>query len=165
MSFYFLEATAFVKLFVREPGSDALIHLLQSVEDNRRLISAATPLEICAAIRRRERSGSIAPEAAAAALEMLRTESARLVQQPLNPAVLEAARQLLDRTTLRWPETLQLGSVVAARDMFPGTEIVFVSASAQLREAAKGMGLATIDPAALPAPELRQEPELAKELE
>jgi hypothetical protein len=35
-------------------------------------------------------------------------EAARMVQEPLNPAVLEAARQLLDRTTLRWPDTLQL---------------------------------------------------------
>jgi uncharacterized protein len=162
VSFYFLEATAFVKLFVREPGTDALIHLLESVEDNCRLISAATPLEIYAAVRRRERSGDIAPEAAAAALEMLRTESARLVQQPLNPAVLEAARQLLDRTMLRWPQTLQLGSVLAARDMFPGTEIIFISSSAQLLDAAKAIGLDIIDPATLPEP--RPEQELAKEL-
>ena len=46
-----------------------------------------------------------------------------MVQQPLNPAVLEAARQLLDRTTLRWPDALQLGAALAARDMFQGTEI------------------------------------------
>jgi uncharacterized protein len=165
VSFYFLEATAFAKLFVREPGTDALIHLLDSVEDNCRLISAASPLEVYAAIRRRERSGNIAPEAAAAALEMLRAESARLVQQPLNPAVLEAARQLLDRTSLRWPETLQLGSVLAARDMFPGTEIIFVSSTAPLLEAARALGLETIDPATLPEPDPHQERELAKELE
>jgi uncharacterized protein len=165
VSFYFLEATAFAKLFVREPGTDALIHLLESVEDNRRLISAATPLEIYAAVRRRERQGNIAPQAAATALELLRVESARLVQQPLNPAVLEAARQLLDRTTLRWPEALQLGSVLAARDMFPGTEILFVSSSPQLLEAAKGLGLETIDPATLASPQPPPERELAKELE
>ena len=165
MSFCFLEATAFAKLFVREPGTDALIHLLVSIEDNRKMISAATPLEIYAAIRRRERSGHIAPEAAASALEMLRLESARMVQQPLNPGVLEAARQLLDRTSLRWPETLQLGSVLAARDMFPGTEILFITASVQLLEAAKAEGLETIDPTRLPAVEAEpgSEAELAKE--
>jgi len=163
VSFYFLEATAFAKLFVREAGSAALIRLLGPVEDNRKLISAATPLEIHAAIRRRERSGQIAPDIAAAALEMLRVESARMVQQPLNPAVLEAARQLLDRTTLRWPEALQLGSVLAARDMFPGTEIAFVTSSAALLEAAKAQGLETIDPATLPETEPREEPQTAKE--
>ena len=118
VSFYFLEATAFVKLFVRGPGTEALIRLMEAVEDNRKLISAATPLEVYAAIRRRERAGDIAPADAAAALEILRLEAARMVQQPLNPAVLEMARQLLDRTTLRWPSAFQLAAALTARDMF-----------------------------------------------
>jgi uncharacterized protein len=159
VSFYFLEATAFARLFVREPGTAALIRLMETVEDNRKLISTATPLEVYAAIRRRERAGQIATEAAVTALELLRAEAARMVQQPLNPGVLEAARQLLDRTALRWPEALQLGAALAARDMFPGTRIAFVSASPALLEAAKAEGLDAVDPAKLPA----AEPEAPKE--
>lgn len=147
MSCYFLEATAFAKLFVQEQGTDALIRLMEAVEDNRKLISASTPLEVYAAIRRREHSGGISAEDAIAALDSLRLEAARMVQEPLNPAVLEAARQLLDRTTLRWPDTLQLGAALVARDMFQGTEIIFVSASQQLLEAAKSEGFHTLDPA------------------
>ena len=147
MSCYFFESTAFAKLFVQEQGTDALIRLMEAVEDNRKLISASTPLEVYGAIRRRERSGAISAEDAAAALDILRMEAARMVQQPLNPAVLEAARQLLDRTTLRWPDTLQLGAATVARDMFQGTEIIFVSASAQLLEAARSEGFHTLDPA------------------
>jgi predicted nucleic acid-binding protein len=146
LSLYFLEATAFAKLFVREPGTDALIRLMEIVEDNRKLISAATPLEVYAAIRRRERAGQIAPDAAATALENLRLESARMVQQPLNPGVLESARQLLDRTALRWPDAMQLGAALAARDMFPGTEITFVTALAHLRDVAEAEGLEALDP-------------------
>lgn len=159
MSFYFLEATAFAKLFVREPGTAALIRLLETVEDNRKLISAATPLEVYAAIRRRERAGKIAPEAAASALELLRIEAARMVQQPLNPGVLEVARQLLDRTALRWPETLQLAAALTARAMFPSTAITFVSALAPLLDAAKAEGLETVDPAKLPEPDSASEKE------
>jgi len=147
VSFYYLEATAFSKLFVRGPGTDALIRLMETVEDNRKLISASTPLEVYAAIRRRERAGDIAPDAAVSALNVLRLESARMVQEPLNPAVLEAARQLLDRTQLSWPDALQLGAALAARAMFEGTEITFVSASPRLLEAAKAEGLETLDPA------------------
>lgn len=147
MSCYFFESTAFAKLFVQEQGTDALIRLMEAVEDNRKLISASTPLEVYAAVRRRERAGDISPEDANAALDILRMEAARMVQQPLNPAVLEAARQLLDRTTLRWPDTLQLGAAVVARDMFQGMEIIFVSASQQLLEAAKTEGFHTLDPA------------------
>ena len=146
MSCYFLEATAFAKLFVQEPGTDALIRLMEAVEDNRKLISAATPLEVYGAIRRRERSGGISSENATAALDILRMEAARMVQQPLNPAVLEAARQLLDRTSLRWPDTLQLGSAAVARDMFQGTEVIFVSSSAQMLDAARAEGFHALDP-------------------
>ncbi len=147
MSCYFIEATAFAKLFVREPGTDALIRLMEAVEDNRKLISASTPLEVYAAVRRRQRGGDISAEDAASALDVLRMEAARTVQEPLNPAVLEAARQLLDRTELRWPDTLQLAAALVARDLFQGTEIIFVSSSAQLLEAAKAEGLHTLDPA------------------
>lgn len=147
MSFYFLETTAFASLFVRESATTAVISLMQSIEDNSKLISAVAPLEVYAAIRRRERAGEITPEDAAFALESLRQESARLVQQPLNPAVLEAARQLLDSSRLRWPQALQLATALVARDMFQGTPIVVVSASAPILEAARAEGFKTIDPA------------------
>jgi predicted nucleic acid-binding protein len=153
LSCYFLESTAFAKLFVQEAGTDALIRLMEAVEDNRKLIAACAPLEVYAAIRRRERSGDISAEDATAALEILRLEAARMVQEPLNPAVLEAARQLLDRSSLRWPDALQLGAALVARDMYQSTEIVFVSASPQLLEAAKAEGFHALDPAKEPVAE------------
>ena len=146
MSCYFLESTAFVKLFVQEPGTDALIRLMETVEDNRKLIAASAPLEVYSAIRRRARSGAISAEDASSALDILRVEAARMVQEPLNPAVLEAARQLVDRTELRWPEAIQLGAAIVAREMFQGTEIIFVSASQNLLDAAKTEGFNTLNP-------------------
>ena len=147
MSCYFLEATAFAKLFVREPGTDTLIRLMETVEDNRKLIAASTPLEVYAALRRRERAGAVSPQDATAALEVLRLEAARTVQQPLNPAVLESARQILDRTSLRWPDAVQLAAALVAREMFHGTEIIFVSASQALLDAARAEGLQVTNPA------------------
>jgi predicted nucleic acid-binding protein len=146
VSCYFLESTAFAKLFVQEPGTDALIRLMESVEDNRKLIAACAPLEVYAAIRRRQRAGDITSADAAAAFEILRVEAARMVQEPLNPAVLESARQLLDRTKLRWTDALQLGAALVAREMFRGTEIIFVSASPVLMEAARAEGFQVLDP-------------------
>lgn len=143
---YFIETTAFAKLFVKEPGTDALIRLMESLEDNSKLIAASAPLEVYAAIRKNERAGSISAQDAASALQILRLEAARLVQEPLNPAVLEAARQLLDRTDLRWTDALQLGAALATRDMFPGNEIVFVSSMPVLLKAAESEGFRTIDP-------------------
>lgn len=147
MNCYFLDSTALVKLFVREAGTDAIIRLMESTEDNRKLISAGTPLELYAALKRRERSGGIAPEDSEAARNILRVESARMVQQPLNPAVLEAAREVLDRHELRSSEALQLGAAVVAREMFHGMEIVFVSSDEHLLEAARRERFETLNPA------------------
>jgi predicted nucleic acid-binding protein len=124
---------------------------MEAVEDNRKLIAASTPLEVYSAIRRSERAGDISAEDATAALDVLRIEAARMVQEPLNPAVLEAARQLLDRSTLRWTEALQLAAAMVARDMFHGTEVVFVSSSSALLESAKVEGFHTLDLAREPA--------------
>jgi hypothetical protein len=119
---------------------------METVEDNRKLIAASTPLEVYAALRRRERTGAITPQDAAAAIEVLRLEAARTVQQPLNPAVLESARQLLDRTILRWPDALQVAAALVAREMFQGTEIIFISASQTLLDAARAEGLQIVNP-------------------
>ena len=146
MSFYFLEATAFIRLFVQGRGTEALIRLMENAEDNRKLISSSTPLEIYAAIRRREKQGDISAEDAASAIGVLGLESARMVQQPLNPAVLESARQLLDRSNLRWTEALQVAAAITAREMFHGTEIVFVSTSQRVLDAAAAEGFAVMDP-------------------
>lgn len=146
MSCYFLDSTAFVKLFVQEAGTDTIIRLMEATEDNRKLISAGTPLEVYAALKRREREGGISHEDSEAARNILRVEAARMVQQPLNPAVLEAARQVLDRHELRSAEALQLGAAVVAREMFQGLEIMFVSSDGRLLEAAKGERFETLNP-------------------
>jgi predicted nucleic acid-binding protein len=143
---YFLDSTAFVKLFVQETGTDAIIRLMEATEDNRKLISAGTPLEVYAALKRRERMGGIAVADSEAARNILRVEAARMVQQPLNPAVLEAARQLLDHYELRSAESLQLGAAVVAREMFQGTKIIFVSSDPHLLEAAKEERFETLNP-------------------
>jgi len=146
VSCYFLDSTAFIKLFVQEAGTDLIIRLMEATEDNRKLISAGTPLEVYAALKRRERIGGIAVEDCEAARNILRVEAARMVQQPLNPAVLEAARQVLDHHELRAVEALQLGAAVVAREMFQGMEIVFVSADHRLLEAAKAEHFEVLNP-------------------
>ena len=147
MSFYFLEATAFAVLFVREPGTKGFLQHMAEVEDNQKLISAITPLEIHAALRRREQAGSISATDAEAALEALGREAVRIVQLPLNPAVFDQARKLLDRKPLRWPSALQLASVLVAREIFHGADLVFVSSSSALLEAAREEGFSTLNPA------------------
>jgi predicted nucleic acid-binding protein len=146
VSRYFLDSTAFVKLFVHEAGTETMIRLMETAEDNSKLISAITPLDVYAALLRRERAGDISPQDAQSARDILRLEAARMVQQPLNPAVLEAARQLLDHYDLRSPEALQLASIIVAREMAQGLEITLVSTNARLLQAARHEHFPAINP-------------------
>lgn len=147
MKCYFIDSTAFIKLFVQEPGTDFIIGLMEATEDNRKLISAATPLEVYAALKRRERTACISHADSEAARGILRVEAARMVQQPLNPAVLESARLLLDQHEMRVSEAMQLGAAIVARDMFQGMEIIFLSSDDCLLRAARAEGFETINPA------------------
>lgn len=150
MTCYFLDSTAFIKLFVQEPGTEAIIKLMEATEDNRKLISASAPLEVYAALKRRERTGGLAAEDSEAARNILRVEAARMVQQPLNPAVLEAARRTLDHHELSATEALQLGAAQVAREMFQGMSIVFVASDGRLLAAAKAEKFEVLNPASLP---------------
>ena len=147
MTCYFLDSTAFIKLFVQEAGTEAIIKLMEATEDNRKLISANTPLDVYAALKRRERTGGLAAGDSEAARNILRVEAARMVQQPLNPAVLEAARRALDRHELSATEALQLGAAQVAREMFQGMSIVFVASDERLLEAAKAEKFEVLNPA------------------
>jgi len=91
-------------------------------------------------------AGDLSAADSEGARSILRVEAARMVQQPLNPAVLEAARQMLDRHDLRASEALQLGSALVAREMFAGLEVIFVSAQPRLRQAAAAERFETLDP-------------------
>lgn len=146
MKCYFLDSTAFAKLFVQEPGTAAIIQLMETTDDNRKLISAGTPLEVYAALKRRERAGSINAEDSESARCIMRVEAARMVQQPLNPAVLEAARQTLDHHELRCTEAMQLGAAIVAREMFQGMQVVFVSSDERLLHAAGESGFEVMNP-------------------
>lgn len=147
MASYFLDATALIPLFVRGAGTDFMMRLMEQTEDNRKLIAAGTPIEVYAALKRGELEGAISERDGGEARGILRMESARMVQQPLNPAVLEAARQMLDQHPLRAAEAVQLGAAVVAREMLSDVSIVFVTSSAPLLTAAQAERFEVLNPA------------------
>jgi uncharacterized protein len=143
---YFLESSAFAKLFVLEQGSGPLIHLLQSVDDSRRLISSLAGLEVRSAVRRRQREGDISPAGAAAAVAAVETEIQRIVEQPVSPAVIDVAKLVLDAHPLRAMDALHLATCITTRDTLRVSDICFVSADDALLRAAILERFPTLNP-------------------
>lgn len=136
MTYYFLESSAFAKLFVFETGSEPLIRLLEQVDDSRKLVSTLASLEVRSAIRRRQRAGEIRPSDAQQALDALDTESRRLLEQPVSSPVMDVARMVLDAHALRTLDALHLATCIAMRDTLHVSDICFVSSDDALLKAA-----------------------------
>ncbi|MGB7189641.1 MAG: type II toxin-antitoxin system VapC family toxin [Acidobacteriaceae bacterium] len=147
MTYYFLESSALAKLFIYEAGSEPLARLMEQTEDARKLVSSLASLEVRSAIRRRQRMGEIPLEDADHALDDLSFENRRMMEQPLSPAVVDTARELLDAYPLRSLDALHLATCLVARETLQSTDICFVCSDKALLNAAESENFATLNPA------------------
>jgi predicted nucleic acid-binding protein len=60
LTLYYLDTSALVKLYVREPGTEQVLRLASRAGDNHLAVLAIAQVEIRSALRRRERAGEIA---------------------------------------------------------------------------------------------------------
>ncbi len=149
MAIYYLETSALVKLYVREPGTERVLALAARASENRLAVLALTQVEVRSAIRRREKNGEIPAIVASQLLEALtRHLEGRFVTQAITDFVLDIASALVDRYALRAFDAVQLAGYVALKSS-AGSEIpVFVCSDQALLSAALQEGVATLDPCA-----------------
>lgn len=148
MGLYFLDTSALVKLYVREPGTDRLLHVVGSSSESRIAVLALSVVEARSAIRRRQRAGDIDQEAAAFILDSMRQHMEnKFLRQPVNDTVIDAALDAVDRYALRAYDAVQLAGclVLSAMERRSWT---FVCSDEKLLEAARSADLAVFDPAA-----------------
>jgi len=84
---------------------------------------------------------------ASLALISLAAEMRRMIEQPVNPTVLEAASSTIDRYCLRAMDAAQLGCAIVARDILQAPDMRFIASDKELLEAAVAEGFAVWNPA------------------
>ena len=147
MALYYLETSALVKLYVREPGTDHLLALATRSSDNRLAILSLSQVEFRSAIRRRERSGEIPAVVATELLDAFsRHLASRFVTQTITDFLLDIACVLVDRHALRAFDAMQLAGYVVLRSSLGADTPVFVCSDQELLMAAKREGAPTVDP-------------------
>ncbi len=146
MPAYFLDASALVKRYLRETGSDWLRQLL-ATENPRIFISSLSGPEVLAAITRKGRTGEIAPSEQERAIETFRNEftSSYAVIAP-GPAVIRRAMELIVAHPLRAYDAVQLASVLALPPVPSRIRLTFVAADERLLTVANQIGLPTENP-------------------
>jgi predicted nucleic acid-binding protein len=150
VSNYYLDASALVKRYVDEVGSDWLRSLIYPARDVGVFVSMMAIVELISALARRRRDGSLSVDEFVTARDAFwgdcfREYSILDVSQPL----MELACALLERHRLRAYDATHLATALTVQrflDAQDYTALTFVSADEQLNRAAESEGLAVENP-------------------
>jgi predicted nucleic acid-binding protein len=147
LSLYYLDTSALVKLYVREPGTEQMLRLTSQAARNQLAVLALARVEIRSALRRRERAGEIASRVVVQLLERFQHHlEAVFMRQGITEATLEDACGLVDRHGLFALDAIQLAGYLALRTSSGANTPIFVSADKQLLEAAESESIPVLDP-------------------
>ena len=123
-----------------------MLQFANAVDDRSVVVSALAQVEARSGICRLRKGDLLSPSEASFALDSLAGEMRRIIEQPVNPPVLEAAKTLVDRHYLRALDAIQLGCAIVARDLLAAPDMRFISSDIELLEAAHAEGFDTWNP-------------------
>jgi predicted nucleic acid-binding protein len=149
LGLYYLDTSALVKLYVREPGTEQLLRLASEITGNHLAILALAQVEIRSALRRRERAGEIAGMVVSQLLDRFQRHlESVFLKQIVTEAMLDVACDLVDRYSLFALDAIQLAGYMALTASSGTNTPVFVSADQQLLRAAEAEYIPILDPCA-----------------
>lgn len=147
---YYFDSSGVVKIYLEEIGSDWVETICLQNSEGEIAISQIAGAEVCAAIKRRHRSGDINTQTLEEALTAFENDFAHFfVRIPVSLAIIKRAMKLIRRHPLRGYDAVQLATALEWADrlvVFGLAKPVFVSADNFLNEAAVLEGLQTENP-------------------
>jgi uncharacterized protein len=154
VSRYYLDASALVKRYVNEEGSDWLRVAITPGRSQLLFTSRMTIVEVISAFARRVRDGSLTLEEFASARDLFRGDCLDEYQiMPPTIAVVDSASVLLERHPLRAYDAIHLATALGAQQFLADQNypaLTFLSADDRLNQAAAAEGLAVDNPNANP---------------
>lgn len=150
MAVYFFDASALIKRYLWEIGSEWVRRLIAR-EQPRIFISALSGVEVVAAIMRKSRTGDVRRAERDKALDAFKRELSRsYAVVSAEPTVIHKAMDLLGSYPLRAYDAVQLASALALPALPPGMKLTFVSADDRLLAVTKKLGLSVENPSLHP---------------
>jgi uncharacterized protein len=149
LALYYLDTSALVKLYLREPGTEQMLRLASRAAGNQLVVLSLAQVEMRSTLRRRERTGDIA---SAVVVHLLGAFQRHLegifLRQTLTEAILDVACEMVDRYSLFALDAVQLAGYLAVRTASGANIPIFVSADRGLLSAAEAQGIPVFDPSA-----------------
>ncbi|NOZ56443.1 MAG: type II toxin-antitoxin system VapC family toxin [Calditrichaeota bacterium] len=146
MTVYYLDASAWVKRYFLEEGTE----WVQSLFTEGTLLASASLgfVEVIATLARKAKISALPPGQLKLKTRQVRSDWNQFVQVHLSFAVLERAESVAEDMALRGADAVHLASVLHLRNRLTDsrTEIVLVASDLELLEAARVSGLSVVDP-------------------
>lgn len=117
-----------------------MLQFANAADDRSKVVSALTQIEARSGICRLRKGDLLSPSETTMALDSLADEMRRIIEQPVNPPVLEATSAMVDRHYLRAMDAIQLGCAIVARDLLVSPDMRFISSDIELLNAAQAEG-------------------------
>jgi predicted nucleic acid-binding protein len=148
---FFLDASALVKRYAVERGSDRLDHLFVSVDHERLICLMLGAAEVMAALVRKRNGGQLTSPLFLLAASRLRAEvvsSRSFVRLAATNKVISSSLDVLPRHPINSSDAVALQAALDYRDLVgeEGHAVVFVASDQRLLRAARSEGLVTFDP-------------------
>ncbi len=134
---HYLDASALVKRYVREPGSERVARWLVAGEPS---TSRLSEIEVASALARRCGEGGFDAAERDRALSALDRHLGAMSVVEIAPAIAALARALLQQHPLRAADAIQLASCLHLREAVGGG-ILFAAFDERLKRAAEAEGL------------------------
>jgi predicted nucleic acid-binding protein len=143
---YYLDASAWVKRYFQEAGSEAVDDLFGQSE-----ALGCSPLgfiEVGSAMARKRTAGTVTADEFEAKRALLRNDWRHFLRIEMTPMIEERAFGVTDTCSLRGADSVHLASALAVREELElgSDEFVFVTSDEELKAAATKMGLSVVDP-------------------
>ncbi len=150
MNAFYLDTSALVKRYVREPGSSFIIPITDNRRSNLCWTSSLACVEVVAALSRRVNNGSLTPAQMWCAEQEFRKDAVRLYHVvDITPNVLAGAMDLAKSHSLRAFDAVHLATAVDNKHRRRTRNLsllTFLSADQKLNQAALAEGLLLDDP-------------------
>ncbi|MGB7584464.1 MAG: type II toxin-antitoxin system VapC family toxin [Terriglobales bacterium] len=149
MALYYLDTSALVKLYLREPGTEQMVRLAGRAAGNQLAVLSLSQVEIRSTLRRRERAGDITGAVVAHLLDAFQRHlEGVFLRQALTEAILDVACEMVDRHSLFTLDAVQLAGYLAVRTASGANTPIFVSADNGLLRAAEAERIPVLNPLA-----------------
>lgn len=149
MSFHYLDASAWVKKYLREEGSDWVLSL--ALRRPRIACAELGLIEVLATIARRHRVAGVSEADTNVVFEAVHGDFKHFSQVPWTPEVLALTGTLLLKHRLRGADCIHLASAMFFRTAVQSTTAVaepvaFIASDKELLRAAAAEGFTCLDP-------------------